>query len=109
MDGNAELIESEKRVAPLSGSASKVIFRTRSGTALLIKAHFPGGEPLPLGADVLDDDGNVIGMTGQNGQIYVRSEKIKAILLFAGARARMSAAIYLSILPMLNLNSLWSD
>ena len=77
MAGNAELIESEKRVAPLSGSASKVIFRTRSGTALLIKARFPDGEPLPLGADVLDDDGNVIGMTGQNGQIYVRSEKNK--------------------------------
>lgn len=77
MDGNAELVDSEKRVAPMAGSVSKVVFRTRSGTALLIKARLANGESLPLGSDVLDDGGNVIGMAGQGGQIYVRSEKSK--------------------------------
>ncbi len=75
MDGNAELVDSEKRIAPVAGAASKVVFRTRRGTALLIKSHLPDGEVLPLGADVLDDSGNIVGMTGQGGQIYVRSEK----------------------------------
>lgn len=77
MDGNAELVDSEKRIAPVAGSVSKVVFRTRSGIALLIKSRFPDGKVLPLGADVLDDSGNVVGMTGQGGQIYVRSEKNK--------------------------------
>ena len=80
MDGNAELVDNEKRIAPMAGSASKLVFRTRSGTALLIKSRFPDGEVLPLGADVLDDSGNIIGMTGQGGQIYVRSEKNKGHL-----------------------------
>ena len=75
MDGSAELVDSEKRVAPLAGSVSKVVFRTRSGTALLIKARLASGESLPPGSDVLDEGGNVIGMAGQGGQIYVRSEK----------------------------------
>ncbi len=80
MDGNAELVDSEKRIAPVAGSASKLVFRTRSGTALLIKSRFPDGEVLPPGADVLDESGNIIGMTGQGGQIYVRSEKNKGHL-----------------------------
>lgn len=75
MDGDAELVDSEKRIAPVAGAASKVVFRTRRGTALLIKSRFPDGEVLPLGADVLDDNGNIVGMTGQGGQIYVRSEQ----------------------------------
>lgn len=52
MDGSAELVDSEKRVAPLAGSVSKVVFRTRSGTALLIKARLASGESLPPGSDV---------------------------------------------------------
>ncbi|WP_410964289.1 fimbria/pilus outer membrane usher protein, partial [Salmonella sp. SAL4447] len=43
MDGNAELVDSEKRIAPVAGSVSKVVFRTRSGIALLIKSRFPDG------------------------------------------------------------------
>jgi outer membrane usher protein len=80
MSGNAELVDSEKRLAPVAGSSPKVVFRTRSGIAMLIKAHFAEDEMLPMGADVLDEAGNIIGMTGQGGQIYVRSETLKGQL-----------------------------
>ncbi|WP_297199978.1 fimbria/pilus outer membrane usher protein [uncultured Pluralibacter sp.] len=77
MSGSAELVDSEKRVAPVAGAASKVVFRTRSGTALLIKTRLADGSPVPLGADVLDEAGRTVGMAGQGGQIYLRSEKAR--------------------------------
>ncbi|NBF10476.1 fimbria/pilus outer membrane usher protein [Pseudomonas sp. Fl4BN1] len=69
---NAELQDNQRRVAPYAGAAVKVQFRTLVGHALLIKATHADGEPLPLGANVMDDQGNVIGMVGQASQIYAR-------------------------------------
>ena len=77
MKGDAELIDSEKQIAPEAGSGVKVVFRTRIGKALLIQSHFSDGQPVPLGADVLTEDGEIVGMVGQDGQIYVRSENMK--------------------------------
>ncbi|WP_275555298.1 fimbria/pilus outer membrane usher protein [Mixta sp. Marseille-Q2659] len=74
IDGNAELIDSERRVAPVAGAAVRVVFRTRTGHAMLIQARLPDGEPVPLGADVTGPDGTIIGMAGQNGQLYLRTE-----------------------------------
>ena len=31
-------------------------------------------EYVPLGAEVVDEQGNIIGMVGQSGQLYVRAE-----------------------------------
>lgn len=81
IDGNAELIDSERRVAPVAGAAVKVVFRTRTGHALLIQARLPGGEPVPLGADVTGPDGTIIGMAGQNGQLYLRTEQPEGELI----------------------------
>ena len=80
MDGGAELIDSERRIAPVAGAAAKVVFRTRRGSAMLIKSTLPDGAPVPLGADVLDESGATVGMAGQGGQIYVRSERQKGRL-----------------------------
>lgn len=75
MEGNAEVLDSQKRIAPVAGSSVKVVFRTRIGTALLIKAISPPDSPIPLGAQVYDTDGEAVGVAGQNGQIYVRVSK----------------------------------
>jgi len=77
MNDDAELVESEKNVAPVAGAGVKVVFRTRAGTAMLITSNLPDGLPVPLGADVMDEKGEVVGMVGQRGQIYVRSDKQK--------------------------------
>lgn len=74
MNEDTELIDSEHSVAPLAGAGVKVTFRTRSGKALLIKATLQNGQPLPAGADVREENGGLVGMVGQGGQIYVRSE-----------------------------------
>lgn len=80
MEGNAELIDNEKQIAPIAGASTKVVFRTRSGQALLIKATLPDGSEPPTGADVLDANNNLIGIAGQNGQIYLRAERPAGVL-----------------------------
>ncbi|HAH8876734.1 TPA: fimbrial biogenesis outer membrane usher protein [Escherichia coli] len=80
MDGDAELVDSERQVAPVAGAAVKVIFRTRPGKALLIKSRMADGSELPMGADVLDENNTVVGIAGQGGQIYLRTEQTKGHL-----------------------------
>lgn len=74
MDTNTELEEGQRRVAPLAGAAVKVEFKTRSGAALLLTVHLPDGETIPMGAEVIDANGTVVGMVGQGSQAYLRSE-----------------------------------
>jgi outer membrane usher protein len=69
---NAELSGGQVRVAPYAGSSVLLKFATLTGRALLISTSEPGGEALPLGADVLDDTGAVIGVLGQGSQAYAR-------------------------------------
>lgn len=80
MEGDAELVDSEKQIAPVAGAGVKVVFRTRTGMPLLIRSRLSDGQPVPLGADVLNEKGEMVGMTGQGGQIYARTEKTKGTL-----------------------------
>lgn len=80
MAGNAEILDSQKRVVPVSGAAVKVIFRTRSGTAMLISARTPQGKNIPMGAQVFNEKNEEIGITGQGGQIYARADNTKGVL-----------------------------
>jgi outer membrane usher protein len=80
MQGDVELLDNEKQIAPIAGASAKVIFRTRNGKALLIKATRPDGSAPPAGADVLDDNNTLIGIAGQNGQIYLRTDRPKGRL-----------------------------
>lgn len=80
IDQDAELVETERKIAPYAGAAVKVEFKTLTGHPLLIQAKSADGEPLPLGADVLDDKGANIGMVGQGGQVYARAEGEKGRL-----------------------------
>ena len=68
-----EIETNDQRIVPYAGAAVKVQFKTRIGYPLLIQAKLNSGETVPLGADVLDEQKNVIGMVGQGGQMYVRT------------------------------------
>lgn len=80
MDGDAELLETEKKIAPYAGAAVRLKFETKIGKALLIFAKLIDGTNVPIGADVLDEKGNYIGTVGQGGQFYFRSENDKGRL-----------------------------
>ncbi|MBT0727619.1 fimbrial biogenesis outer membrane usher protein [Rosenbergiella australiborealis] len=75
MNGNTEVLDSQKRIAPVAGAIVKVKFRTRTGTAVLIKAVTAEGMAIPMGAQVYNDKNEAVGITGQGGQIYARAEK----------------------------------
>jgi outer membrane usher protein len=91
---NIELEGGEQRIAPYAGAAVKVNFKTRYGYSVLIQSRLAEGQNIPMGADVRNEAGEVIGMVGQAGQAYVRVEQPQGTLTFdwgddAGQRCTM--------------------
>ncbi|WP_028631745.1 fimbria/pilus outer membrane usher protein [Pseudomonas parafulva] len=76
----AELVDTERKVAPYAGAAVLVTFKTLAGHALLIRTTLANGTHPPLGADVVDGHGTTIGLVGQGGQVYARAEGEKGRL-----------------------------
>jgi outer membrane usher protein len=72
MNNEAELTGGSQRVVPYAGAIARVNFATLKGKAVLINLKAADGSVPPMGADVLDAEGSVIGMVGQGGQIYAR-------------------------------------
>lgn len=75
MKEDVEILDSQKRVVPVAGAVSKVIFRTKTGTAMLMNVSTPQGKNLPMGTPVYDENGGSVGIAGQGGQLYVRAER----------------------------------
>lgn len=80
MNDKAEFEDGQQQVAPYAGAAVKVAFKTNVGNALLIKTRLADGGAIPMGAEVIDEHGTVIGMVGQGSQAYLRTDKLKATL-----------------------------
>ncbi|EJN02064.1 P pilus assembly protein, porin PapC [Herbaspirillum sp. YR522] len=70
---DVELKSTSQRVAPMAGAVVLLDYETVSGRSVLINAHRANGEAVPFSADVLDEDGNVLGMVGQGGMVFVRT------------------------------------
>ncbi|WP_343583463.1 fimbria/pilus outer membrane usher protein [Herbaspirillum sp.] len=71
---DVELKATSLRVAPVAGAVVLLKYETVSGRSLLINAYRSNGEALPFGADVLDEQGNALGMVGQGGTVFVRTQ-----------------------------------
>ena len=80
ISSNVEIEGGEQRIAPYAGAAVKVQFKTRTGYSVLIQSMLPEGRVIPMGADVRNETGEVIGMVGQAGQIYVRVDQSHGVL-----------------------------
>lgn len=81
MNSNAELTGGSQRVVPYAGAIARVNFATLSGKAVLINVKTRDGRLPPMGADVINGEGAVIGMVGQGGQIYARIAMASGTLL----------------------------
>lgn len=76
MNTNVELQAGQYRLAPYAGANVKLKFRTIKGYPILITTKRPeGASILPMGADVYNEDNESVGMVGQGGQIYIRSDR----------------------------------
>ncbi len=80
LDKQVELLDGTQRVAPYAGAGAKLVFRTRGGLPLLIATGSEGVTPVPMGAEVFDAAGSVVGVTGQGGQVYARVREPMGVL-----------------------------
>ncbi len=72
MRADAELSGGSQRVVPYAGAVSKVNFSTLQGHAVLISLSTTQGSAPPMGAEVRDAAGTVMGVVGQGSQLYAR-------------------------------------
>lgn len=79
---NIELENTSQKVAPYSGSVVKLKYNTRKGYPVIFDMSGQGAD-IPFGADVMDSNGNSIGLMGQGNQIYVRLNKTSGTLKVA--------------------------
>ena len=98
MSSQAELVAGQQRVAPYAGAAIKIKFTTHQGFAFLVQSTLADGVAVPMGADVFDQSANNIGIVGQNGQIYFRSEQSKGELSIKwGENAQEACSIHYAL------------
>ncbi len=67
-------------MVPYAGAFVLVNFETLSGQQVLISTSLEQGQVIPMGADVMDKEGNNLGMVGQSGQIYSRINHQSGVL-----------------------------
>lgn len=76
---NAELENTSQKIVPRYGAVVKAKFDARQGRPVLIQANF-GGNTLPFGADVFDENGISVGVVSQGSLIYARVPNDKGSL-----------------------------
>jgi len=76
MNLNTEILTNSQKVAPYAGATLKLKFTTKTGYPVLIKGTYDIAAPLPFGAEVLNEQDEVIGLVGQGGQIYLRLDSL---------------------------------
>lgn len=77
MSDNAELEETSEDVVPRAGAVVEAKFATKVGAPVVMRVKQANGEPVPMGADVLDVKGQKVGVVGQGGTVYVRGVSAK--------------------------------
>ncbi len=72
MDLNVELSATEQEIIPRANSATLVTFNTQTGESLLFNIRMPDGNTPPMAAEVLDQDGQLVGYVAQAGSLFTR-------------------------------------
>nr|WP_318383306.1 outer membrane usher protein [uncultured Enterobacter sp.] len=72
IESDVEVINTSTIAVPRSGAVIRVDFATDQGRSLLLELERSDHQFIPLGADVLNEQGVSIGAVGQAGQAYVR-------------------------------------
>ncbi|HET6431365.1 fimbria/pilus outer membrane usher protein [Dyella sp.] len=69
---DVQLDHTSVQVAPRAGAVVRVTFDSESGRFVLIQTRLENGATLPFGAQVEDEQGQVIGVVGQAGRVMAR-------------------------------------
>ncbi len=68
------LASTHARVVPTAGAVVLIPFETDEHATILLTGRRSDGAPLPFGAEVVDDQGRSIGVIGQGGRSFLRSD-----------------------------------
>jgi outer membrane usher protein len=69
---DVELKATSQQVAPRANSVVFLKFETATGQGVMIDGRMADGTAVPFGASIYDDQDAEIGITGQDGQIFLR-------------------------------------
>ncbi|EIX6434770.1 outer membrane usher protein [Salmonella enterica] len=72
LERDVEVKSTSENVVPRDGAVVKVEFATDEGRAAILELQRDDNGFIPLGADVLTEKGEPVGVVGQAGQAYVR-------------------------------------
>ncbi len=72
LPSSVELRQTSQIVTPYDGASVKLRFNTQVGRSALIDLTQPDGQALPAGTDILNDQGDSVGVVGQGGRSWVR-------------------------------------
>ncbi len=70
-----EIANGTTRVVPRRGAVVKASFEARSVNRLVLTLHDADLQPLPFGAQVSNDRGDVVGVVAQAGQVMLSTER----------------------------------
>ncbi len=77
---DVELKVTSQQVAPHAGAIPLLKYETETGRSAVIYAKRANGEPVPFGANVLDEQGNHVGIVGQASKMFVRGLQRSGVL-----------------------------
>jgi len=72
---NVQMDATSAQVAPHAGSVVMVKFKTEEGRTVVLRIRQSNGQPIPFGADIMDEANNALGVIGQGGRALVRGVK----------------------------------
>ena len=96
LSSDVELLEASHEVVPRNGAVVMASFATKKGRVAVIDIAPAQGVVIPFGTDVLDEQGQVVGVMSQGGRALVRgiSDRGRLTLALAeGRRCRFSYAL----------------
>ncbi|EPG2415867.1 fimbria/pilus outer membrane usher protein [Stenotrophomonas maltophilia] len=77
---DVELSSGSVSAVPTAGAVVKMVLPTAIGRNALIEALMDDGTPLPFGADVFNEAGDVVGVVGQGSRLWVRGLEEQGVL-----------------------------
>lgn len=75
MSYDVELVENSQSIAPYEGAISRVNFLTKKGKAVYIQSTRAENKSIPFAAEIYNSQGENIGMVGQGGLVFFRSNQ----------------------------------
>lgn len=72
---DVQLDATSAQVAPHAGAVVMVKFKTMEGRTIVLRIRQSNGQPIPFGADIVDQANNPVGVVGQGGRALVRGAK----------------------------------